>query len=307
MKNLLVCDAHEISCNALVNGRIELMVAVTGNWKSRNMKVGDKEMQEMLAAYQAGGKDILFDYDHKCLGGFLSDADSRAAGWGKAMRLENGKLFVEMEPTPRGKDAIESGEYKYLSPVFEYMRKNKVTGKTEKDWRLHSVALTNTPFLTELPAIKNTDIDGGIKMDELLKLLGASDESEALAKVNALKAENVTLTALKLENSQKLNAQEVEMAVANKQLLPAQKELATKLINADRALYDEFLAGSAAQATPLTQEQVIANADGDGLDKYAKVTSFADIMDDPKLCSEMEKDNPKRYNELHKRFVKEGK
>jgi phage I-like protein len=304
IKDLLICEAHELSSQALDNGRLELCVALTGEWKSRKMTVTQEHLQQMADSFAKEGRDILFDYDHKCLGGFFSEADSRAAGWGKAVRVEDGKLYVEMEPTPRGREAIENGEYKYLSPVYEFQRLNRVTGKKEKDWRLHSVAFTNTPFLLELPAIKNDENDGEKPMEELLKLLGCADEAEATAKINAMKSEISTLQAEKSTLQAKLNEQEVDLAVNQKKLLPAQKALALKLINQDRGLYDEFL--NAAPKVDVTQEVPIPKAEGNGLDKFAEVKSFGDLLANHELAAQMQKDDPKRYAELHKRWMKDG-
>lgn len=306
LNNLMICDAHELASQTLENGRIELCVALTGEWKSREMTVTQERLQQMADNFAKEGRDILFDYDHRCLGGFFSDADSRAAGWGKSMRVEDGKLYVEMEPTPQGKEAIDNGEYKYLSPVYEYKRANRVTGKIEKDWRLHSVAFTNTPFLLELPAIKNNEIDGEKPMEELLKLLGVTDEAGAMAKVNSMKTEIGTLQGEKIALQAKLNEQEVDMAINQKKLLPAQKELATKLINSDRGLYEDFLNSSGVKVD-VTQEVPIPQGDGTGLDKFAEVKSFGDLLANNELEKQMKKEDPQRYNVLYERWMKEKK
>lgn len=315
--NMFICEGHELSSTALENGRLELCVAVTGEWKSRKMKVTDKELQQMADNFNAEAKPLLFDYDHRSLGSLFSDADSRAAGWGHSLRIENGKILVEMEPTPKGRELIEAGEYKYLSPVYEYQRLDRVSGKKLKDWRLHSVALTNTPFLTELPAIKNHESNGGFVMDELIKLLGATDEDDALNKIKnmmaanaadktalaSLEAAKTTLEADKAALQATINAQEVDAAIAAQKITPAQKPLALKLINSDRALYDEFLASSA--KPPLTSEVPIPQGDGNPLDPFVKVQSFSDLLSDPELGKKLKAENPSRYKDLHERWMKE--
>lgn len=310
LKDLIVCSGHELVANNLDNGRMELCVALTGNWKSRQMKVTDKELRQMLETFEAEGTDLLFDIDHKCLGGFLSEADSRAAGWGKAMRIEAGKLYAEMEPTPYGKALIENGEYRYLSPVYQLQRADRVTGKSIKTWRLHSVALTNTPFLTELPAIKNSE-NGGTPMDELLKLLGATDEDGAIAKVKELSAAKTATEgklaaaneALNTVNA-KLNTQEVDMAIANKKLLPADKELALELINSDRKLYDKFL--NSRPTVDLTTEETVTTSAADGAANLDNVKSFRELLSDPALDKRMAEERPDRWNELYEAHMKEG-
>ena len=310
LKDLIVCAGHRLQANNLDNGRMELCVALIGNWKSRDMKVTNKELQQMLETFVEEGTDLLFDIDHKCLGGFLSEADSRAAGWGKAMRIEDGKLYVEMEPTPYGKALIENGEYRYLSPVYQVQRADRVTGKDIKTWRLHSVALTNTPFLTELPAIKNSE-NGGTPMDELLKLLGATDEDGAIAKVKELSAAKITAEkdlakaneALGAANT-KLNTQEVDMAIANKKLLPADKELALELINSDRKLYDKFV--NSRPIVDLTTEEKVTTSAADGAANLDNVKSFRELLSDPALDKRMAEERPDRWEELYKAHMKEG-
>jgi phage I-like protein len=304
IKNLIVCDAHELTAVQQDDGRIELCVALAGEWKSRELKVREKELTQMLDNYRKEGRDILFDYDHKCLGGFLSEADSRAAGWGKHMEIREGALYVQMEPTARGREAIEAGEYRYLSPVFEYQRTDRVTGKIMKDWRLHSVALTNTPYLTELPAIKNTETSGGINMDELLKRLNATDEEGALAKLQEILDDLSATKTLNSELTGKLNEAEIDKAIQDKKLLPAQKALANKLINQSRELYDEFVANAA--VPDLTTEVQVQEGGDDGLDPFKNVQSFGDLLKDPALAKQMAQDNPERYNALYKAYMKGG-
>lgn len=305
IKNLIVCDAHELTAVQQDDGRIELCVALAGEWKSRELKVREKELTQMLDNYRKEGRDILFDYDHKCLGGFLSEADSRAAGWGKHMEIREGALYVQMEPTARGREAIEAGEYRYLSPVFEYQRADRITGKLLKDWRLHSVALTNTPYLTELPAIKNSEHEGGNHMEDLLKALGCETEEAALTRIqemrDALSASDAKVTALQAQ----VNQAEIDKAIADKKLLPAQKGLAEKLLAQSRELFDEFIASAA--VPDLTTEVKIEEGADDGLDPFKNVQSFGFLLKDPALAKQMQQENPERYNALYKAYMKEGK
>ena len=299
-RDFMIPEAMQINGEFGDDGRIELCVALEGEWKERKMKVTAANLQQMADTYAQEGKDILFDYDHNCLFG-----ETKAAGWGKDLQVRDGKIYVSMEPTPEGRRLIENKEYRYLSPVYQYSRTDKVTGKKINSWKLHSVALTNTPYLSELPAIRNTE-NGGSEMEELLKLLGATDEKEAIQKVttmaNDAKVAQDEAVALKAQ----INAQEIEMAINSKKLLPAQKELATKLINSDRALYDEFLKSSA-QAVDLTKELAVNAAEGDGLDPYPTVKCFTDLLDNPELSDKMEKEDPKRFDALYNKFIKEGR
>lgn len=283
------------------NGRYSLTVALAGEWKSRSMKVTDQRLAEMLTNYQMEARPLLFDIDHNSIFSF----DSRAAGWGTGMRLEDGKLIVDMEPTPVGRALIESGEYRYLSPVYEYERDDRVTGKILKDWRLHSVALTNVPFLHELPAIKNSEMEGEEGMNELLKRLGAEDEAGALARLDEIEAEKDANAAKVAELTAQINASEVDTAIANGTLLPAQKELALKLINQDRGLYEALCATSA--KPDLDNPVEVPTAEGDGLDEFQNVKSFGDLLANAALSAKMAAEQPARHKALYDRWMREGK
>lgn len=278
---------------------LTLTIAVVGEWKSREMKVTEKHLDEMLENFNEAGRPLLFDLDHNSIWG-----ESKAAGWGANMRKEDDKLVVDMIPTPMGKTLIENGEYRYLSPVYETTSIDRITGKERKDWRLHSVAFTNVPFLHELPPIKN-NANQGDEMNELFKALGVNNEEDALKKVNQM---NTTIEANseKIQTLQRqINDAEVEAAVNQGKLLPAQKELAKQLINQNRSQYEMLLNSS--PAPNITTEVPVSEAEGDGLDAFKDITSFSQLLNDVELAEQMEREQPKRYHELHRRYMKEGK
>lgn len=278
---------------------LTLTIAVVGEWKSREMKVTEKHLDEMLENFNEAGRPLLFDLDHNSIWG-----ESKAAGWGANMRKEDDKLVVDMIPTPMGKTLIENGEYRYLSPVYETTHIDRITGKERKDWRLHSVAFTNVPFLHELPPIKN-NANQGDEMNELFKALGVNNEEDALKKVNQM---NTTIEANseKIQTLQRqINDAEVEAAVNQGKLLPAQKELAKQLINQNRSQYEMLLNSS--PAPNITTEVPVSEAEGDGLDAFKDITSFSQLLNDVELAEQMEREQPKRYHELHRRYMKEGK
>lgn len=300
-QNLCVANTADFHINALENGRLELVVSVEGNWLTREMEVTAQRHQEMLKNFTDEGKDLLFDFDHDCLGW----GSSKAAAWGKAMRIEGNKLIVEVETTKAGKDALDNKEFKYLSPVYQYRWQNRHTGEIYNTWRLHSVAFTNVPFIQELPAMTNNENNSqGEPMKDLLKALGAEDEASAIAAVNELKANALKLEADNSVLHAKINAQEVDAAIAANKLVPAQKELATKLINSDRALYDEFIKNNAPIAN-VTQDVKVPQ--GTDANANSEPTSYSQLLNDPVLEARINKENPELYEKLHTRWMKEGK
>lgn len=95
--------------------------------------------------------DMVVDYEHATLKAIETGEPAPAAGWLKP----NGFVYVEgvgicstqFEWTDKAKNFIDSGEYKYISPVLFYNKTGAVIG-------LHSVALTNKPNLDQLPEAK---------------------------------------------------------------------------------------------------------------------------------------------------------
>ena len=86
---------------------------------------------------------LLVDFDH-----FSMDTDkpSEAAGWISALRADAEGLWAKVRWTSKGREAVEGGEYRLVSPVFpkpslcEDLGENRIRPR-----QLQSVALTNEP------------------------------------------------------------------------------------------------------------------------------------------------------------------
>jgi phage I-like protein len=68
------------------------------------------------------------------------------------LRGDGAELWARVEWTDEAREAIAERRYRYLSPVFRWNRPDRVTGETVP-LHIPSVALTNTPFLTELQSL----------------------------------------------------------------------------------------------------------------------------------------------------------
>jgi hypothetical protein len=69
-----------------------------------------------------------------------------------------GVLLAKLEFTARALELIRNKEYRYVSPAIDYGARDKLTGESQGT-TLTSLALTNRPFLEELPAIHLSEID----------------------------------------------------------------------------------------------------------------------------------------------------
>jgi phage I-like protein len=119
--------------------------------------------QQIIKEFERTGLDVMIDFNHLSSGGlfnFPSREEGAAAGWITALRDggdEKG-LIAEIEWTDLGKQAVKSGQYRYMSPEFTMRSYDKATGKTTKSPRLYALALTNRPFLEQQQALAASEI-----------------------------------------------------------------------------------------------------------------------------------------------------
>ncbi len=144
----------------------------------------------IAASFQnALGGELLIDFDHRSLA-VQKQADSRAAGWVKEMRVEGERVMASVIWTPEGRAALEGRSYRFLSPVFK-TRPDGSVGLIE------GAALVNDPALPQLRqlASKETLMD---PISQIAGLLGiAADKPEDIvARVTALAASETQLASI---------------------------------------------------------------------------------------------------------------
>mgnify|MGYP006286603461 CR=1 FL=1 len=152
-----------------------VMVARTGSWLGhpRGPEVVTKEhLKSALAAfdrnYAENGTDLAIDYHHSSVfaaQGQMSKAP--AAGWIREMELRNDgtELWAHVLWTAEARSDIADRRYRYLSPVLRWNEPDPVTGE-RVPLQIHSVALTNTPFMTSLQALNQASAPEGPDKEE---------------------------------------------------------------------------------------------------------------------------------------------
>ena len=126
----------------------------------------DAESYQLMKAQMERRKlDLPIDYEHQT----LKDVQAPAAAWIKELILGDDAIRARVEWTPRGRDYVASGEYRYTSPV---VRIRKTDGKVIG---LHSAALTNTPAIDNMYTIAG-------------KAMGEDEEDDSMELVKALAA-----------------------------------------------------------------------------------------------------------------------
>lgn len=145
------------------DGLIEIPIAITGRWKRGEHEFAitrdDLKLMEANFRRRKNG-EINIDYDH------ASEMPEVAKGGpipsaGRIVKVRsNGALYASIEFTPRALGLIKNREYRFVSPAIAWGVKDKVTGE-DLGTALTSLALTNRPFLEELPQIKLSEFHLG--------------------------------------------------------------------------------------------------------------------------------------------------
>ncbi len=136
------------------------------------------------------GIDPDVDFDHKEFSG-------KAAGWIKDAVARPEGLFVKVDWTEQGAQAIKAGEYRYFSPEFDD-EWTDAAGVKHTDV-LFGGALTNRPFLKDLLPVNLSEIittkkanEGGqMGPEQIRELLGLGKDAtddQVKAKIEELKA-----------------------------------------------------------------------------------------------------------------------
>lgn len=213
----------------------------------------------LIAQAALRASDFVIDFEHQTLHKEANGQPAPAAGWFKALQFRpgDGLYATDVRWTPRAAAMIAAGEYRYLSPVFNYATDGRVLA-------LGPAALTNTPGLDGLTDLSRAALSALFSqeespMKELLKALGLPEtatEAEALAALSALRASHTAaLTAAAVPDASKyapiatLTAVQGELAAANTRLAALTAERQTAEVD---AVVTEALATG--KLTPATKE-----------------------------------------------------
>ncbi len=175
-----------LTAQAGEHGLIRVPLAVTGKWVrgATTFAITREDLESIVRNFRGRQNgEINVDYDHAsempevAAGGPVPSAgrivrlDAPEAAQGSGIRgqglgentnpqslIPNPRfiLYGWFEPTARARELLENREYRFISPAIEWGAKSKRTGKTQGT-TLTSVALTNRPFLEELPQIRLSD------------------------------------------------------------------------------------------------------------------------------------------------------
>ena len=223
-----------------------IKIGVEGEWEGHEngtFHLDKKIFEKIIENFTKGNVDIVVDYEHST----LYEPKAVASGWIKKenIKIEDDALFVKIDWTPQAKKHIESKEYKYLSPVFLFATVDRVTGDNIGA-TLHSVALTNTPFLEELGAIANKQKNNNKEEEEMEKIQAKLDEANNKLANKEVKIQELEAKIKKLEETQtaqevKMAEQEVETALSAGKINASQKAWALSYAQSDKKGFEDYL------------------------------------------------------------------
>jgi len=181
-----------------------VQIAVEGEWKGHPagpFALNAATFEAMVRNFRAGGRDLVVDYEHA---GSIPGLEAPAAGWISGLRVGRSEaqlatLEAKVRWTDRARSQIAAGEYRYLSPGFALAAKDKKTGRGIGG-RLTHVALTNRPFLDDLPPVTLTEgpptQETEMELKIIAKALGISEdatEEQVLARIGEAVASDKAL------------------------------------------------------------------------------------------------------------------
>lgn len=153
--------------------------------------------------------------------------NSRSYGWIMALEARTDGLWGKMTWTPEGREMLQNGAFKFVSPVFLGKPIGHENGKTIfEPIAFKSLALTNEPNLP-LPPLAN-EKDPMTTITELLDLPNEASAEDILQAVTRLKNAKPPLVAPELQaQADRATSLEAELATLQNTLVTRTSDLAT--------------------------------------------------------------------------------
>jgi phage I-like protein len=140
---------------------------------------------------QLPGGEALIDFEHRSE---KSPRDSRAAGWITGIELDGDKVMADARWTPDGEQSIKDGIYRFVSPAYgSHTNEHGVTFENT----LMSVALTNKPALTGMPAVvlASEERVSEAAGEEIIRLFDLADDGLEFDAVQTARLTLLSVTA----------------------------------------------------------------------------------------------------------------
>lgn len=235
----------------------------------------------VLEAFRERALEVAVDWEHATQRRAVDGGEAPAAGWIDMLEIRDGALWGRAVWTPRARDQIANREYRFLSPVFDYVR------DTLRIVRLATVGLVNTPNL-HLQAL-NSETSQEDTMTRSASLtaaivgalgLQADASDDAIAQgINTLKTDRDTAQAANAETTNlDRYVPRADYDAANARAENAEKALAERDKAAHQAAVDDAIGNAlkAGKITPATEGYHRAScSDEAGLERFRAFVAAA--------------------------------
>ncbi len=160
-------------------------IVVQGAWKGHwqgEFNINEAMINQMADFGNSSKIATPLDYGHE----MIFDNSAPASGWVEPGNFEirdKGKkasLFARIDFTEAARSKITSRELRYKSPTITWVTKDRKTGRSGGA-SLHSIALTNTPFLHELPEVRLNSIMAALGNQQVKEIFMNEEQLKALA------------------------------------------------------------------------------------------------------------------------------
>lgn len=259
MKNkYIICTLQVASFN-------DLKIANIGEWRGHLNGAFSLNIEDLNQIKKNFTIDIAIDLDHET----IHKGTSVAYGWIKELYIKEEELWAKVEYLEEAIELIKSKKYKYISPVFIKDTIHQISAENI-GWSLHSVALTNQPFMEDL---------GEIILNQKQTKEKENMDEELKKELETLKNEVKTLTVELEQKKEELNTlkeeqvtSDVDSAIALNKVHSNQKESLIALGKSNPSEFKKFLAS--AVAINLPEKNVFINNKGDTKIDVLKLGGF---------------------------------
>lgn len=133
--------------------RIPVAVITRGYKGKQHYSVTADDLAAIVRNFRKKTVDVPVDYEHSTL--YAAGEPSPTAAWLREIDDQpdaDGVLWGWCDYTKTGAAAVAARDYKYVSPVIEWTKRDKITGELQGA-TVTSLALTKQPLLESLPEL----------------------------------------------------------------------------------------------------------------------------------------------------------
>ena len=234
----------------------------------------------VVSASLSDRDNLPIDWNHSTENRAPYGEDAPAAGWIEELAVRQGSIWGRVEWTARGRQSVESKEYRYLSPAFRFDTASMEIRS------LTSVGLTNSPNL-DLGALNHEERENDMEflksICQALGLTEASTEEQVLDKVKALKTDLETATNRAANPSLDKFVPWTDYDAVVAQATNAEQKLSEREAQALNAEIDAEISKAleAGKITPATKDYHKAQCQAEGgLERFKKFVEAAPVVAD---------------------------